>query len=283
MKRKLTVIAVAVLLPLSLLAQQKHRSGRNDFDDAFLDTVLIEKPKVINDYSMLGVSYGVNFCRQYLNPTYYQSWTFKPTYVSLLFTHYQKMFNYLPYFGFQIGLSYSYEGYDFTDRHTGNPTHLVFGANKAAIRTIELPFMLQGHVDADWFRVLFNLGAYAGYRLSIERSGPDIMYEHPELVNAFAPTDHRFDYGALGGAGIGFVFEPFEFHINALVRFSFSTLYAPDYKGGDYYYFSNPLDLVVNAGIHVHLNNRYGKTRKQLKKEAYDIVYGTKDSSGQDR
>lgn len=270
--RKILVSALLGLALLPLNAQQKD-SLTVDFPDEYLDTVKLHVQEKINDYSMIGASYGVTFSRQYLNPAYQQDFIFRPTYFSVMFTHYEKMFDYLPYFGFQIGASYSHEGYQFrTDKDTGNPSLTVNGATKVTVDTVEMPFMMQAHVDAQAFRLLANLGIYGGYRLKVHREGPSVP---EELVNNFADIDNRLDYGALGGLGIGFVFEPFEFHLSALVRYSFSTMFKPDFASEYYYIFANPLDVIVHAGVHFHITNRTGKTNKQLRQQARETVFGT--------
>ena len=35
------------------------------------------------------------------------------------------------------------------------------------------------------------------------------------------------------------------------------------------------MDYIFSAGVNFALGKRYGKTRKDLKREAYEIVYGT--------
>lgn len=267
-KTIMSIILGLALLPLH--AQQKD-SIIVDFPDEYLDTVKIKVQDKINDYSMIGASYGVTFSRQYFNPSYQQDFVFRPTYFSVMFTHYEKMFDYLPYFGFQIGASYSHEGYKFrTDKDTGNPSLTVNGASTVTVDTVEMPFMMQAHVDARSLRFLANLGIYGGYRLKIHREGPAVP---EELVNNFCEQDNRLDYGALGGIGVGFVFEPFEFHVSALVRYSFSTMFQPNYASEYYYIFANPLDVIVHAGVHIHISNRTGKTNRQLRQQAREIVY----------
>ncbi|MBQ9475232.1 MAG: PorT family protein [Bacteroidales bacterium] len=251
---------------------------RTDFPVEYLDTVVIRKQEKINDYSMIGVSYGVTLSRQNFNPSKEQSWLFTPFYASVLFSHYEKMFDYLPYFGYQIGFAYSREGYRMKiDPKTGRPYDTIRGAESVRYDVVELPFMIQAHYDAQYFRLLLNIGAYGGYRLAIHRQGP---WVDPELAENFAEEDRRFDYGLQAGAGFALVFEPFEFHFSVLGRYGLSTLWVPNlYQGiyDKYYYkFANPIDLAFTFGIHFQLGNRMGKTRRELHDEAYEIVYGKK-------
>ena len=76
--------------------------------------------------------------------------------------------------------------------------------------------------------------------------------------------------------------DPIELHLNVLARWSMQNLYQPDYYNetfhpyNTYYYrYANPIDISVSLGVHFQLTKRTGKTNKQLKKEAKEIVYGT--------
>ena len=97
-------------------------------------------------------------------------------------------------------------------------------------------------------------------------------------------TDIRWDYGFQGGAGFALVFSPIEISVGAQLRYGLSSIFTPDsqfpegsgYEDRNQYYyrFAYPLDIMITFGMHFELGKRYGKTRKALKQEAYDIVYG---------
>ena len=57
------------------------------------------------------------------------------------------------------------------------------------------------------------------------------------------------------------------------LRYSWSSLYEPDYASEYYYRFAYPLDIVITAGIYFQLTKRSGKSRAALRREAYDSVY----------
>ncbi len=42
---------------------------------------------------------------------------------------------------------------------------------------------------------------------------------------------------------------------------------------------TKPEDIVITAGIHYQLSRRTGRTRKELRKEAYNSIYGNTDST----
>ena len=106
-----------------------------------------------------------------------------------------------------------------------------------------------------------------------------------DYTNKFHDYEYRFDYGIVGGAGIGFMLDPIEIHLNLLARWSMQSLYEPDYfnetfhPNNTYYYrYANPIDISATVGVYFQLTKRSGKTNKQLKKQARDIVYGTSEN-----
>jgi len=227
----------------------------------------------INDYDLLGVNYGVSYSQMMFNPPVKQAWVFNPVYLSVNYIHYLKLFDYMPYFGYQIGLAYGHEGYRFKENKEKGTIHKVEGATEALIEVVEMPFLAHFHYDALHFKIMVNAGLYGGYRTSITRKGPSIT---EGLEFDFATTDRRPDYGLQGGAGIGLVFNPFEFHLNALLRYSWSSIYTPDSSPSiynQYYYrFAYPLDVNITFGVYFQLTKRTGRTSKDLRRQAKEIV-----------
>lgn len=227
----------------------------------------------INDYDLLGVNYGVTYSQQQFNPPQKQDRLFSPLYVSVMYTHYLKLFDYMPFFGYSFGIAYGKEGYKFKENKETGTIYKIEGATEAVMEVVEVPFLAHFHYDALHFKIMANAGLYGGYRLSIARSGPNVT---TGLENAFKDTDIRPDYGLQGGAGIGFVFNPIEIHLNALLRYSWSSLYTPDSSPSvynQYYYrFAYPLDLNITVGVYFQLTKRTGHTSKDLKRQAKEIV-----------
>ena len=279
MRRFLCITAIILSAAFRLGAQENDI----EYTAEFLDTLDLNRygGDKINDYSLIGANYGVTFSGIYFNP--YKMGAdiiFNPTYFSLMYTHYEKMFNYLPYFGLTLGFSYSHSGCRFTDDpDTGYPRGFIDGATYESMETVEIPAMMQMHVDTYPFKVLIDLGGYVGYRMSVTRSG---IWLDEEYENKFRDYERRFDYGLIGGAGVGFMFDPVEIHLNILGRWSLQNLYEPDYENSvfhpfnTYYYrYANPIDVSVTLGVYFQLTKRTGRTNRQLKQEARDIVYGT--------
>ncbi len=240
------------------------------YTDSYLDTVTVERVFKLNDYSLLGVEYGVSFSRMSFNPPQTQTNLFSPNTFGIFYTRYGKMFNYLPYFGFKVGFRYSHEGYKFKENKDTKTTYNIEGATEAIMDVAEIPLMAHLHLDGLHYKIMADLGIYGGYRLNIKRTG-DAVDE--SIANSFKDTDRRFDYGICGGVGFGLVFDPVEFHINVNVRYSWGTIYDPDYVSKDYYRFAYPFDIMATAGVYFQLTRRTGRSKAQLRREAYDQVY----------
>jgi len=281
--RKL-IPALIILLCATHLAQAQ--TDTLEFSNEYLDSLDITTltRTGINDYHMIGVNYGVTFSTIYFNP--YKMGTdfiFNPNYFSIMYTHHEKMFNYIPYFGITLGFSYSHSGARFKDNpETGRPQGYIDGATYESMETVEMPAMMQLHIDTYPMKILANLGGYVGYRLSVTREG---IYLDDEYTNKFRDYERQFDYGLMGGAGIGFMLDPIEIHLNVLGRWSLQNLYEPDYENAifhpynTYYYrYANPIDISVTLGVYFQLTKRTGRTNRQLRQEARDIVYGTPEN-----
>lgn len=248
-----------------------------EYTDEYLDTVKVAKKFSINDYTMVGFQYGYTLSQMMFNPTKRQGMLMNPYNFGVTFTKYGKMFGYMPYFGFQTGLFYGQSGYKFKkDKETGNFTETVDGAVQARYTYGEIPFLAHLHMDVWHLKFIVNAGLFGGYRFSIEREGEKVPEKYK---TAFYDYEKRFEYGVKAGVGFGFVFDPIEFHIEATYRYSMGSLYKPDYNSEYYYRFAYPSDIIITAGLHFQLTRRTGKTKSQLRKEARQLVYETKQKN----
>ena len=235
---------------------------------ALLDTIDVKKKNIINDYSMIGVQYGMALSQVMWNPSMRQGFLFVPYNIGFMYTRYGKMFGYMPYFGFQAGVILTREGYKFKADDEGYIPN-VQGATQAVMDVVEVPVMAHCHFDFWKMKLMANIGFFAGYRLSIHRTGESVA---PEIADAFMDTDRRFDYGIKGGLGFGFVFDPVEIHFMAMYKYSMGTLYDPDYYSQYYYRYAYPSNIVFSLGVHFQLTRRTGKTTHQLRQEAREQV-----------
>ena len=287
--KKLILLIIFSLSAVGMVSAQSEISAAKDiikhielkdnqlFTNEYLDTVTIKKTSDINDYSMIGIHYGMGLSRVMWNPTQKQDMLLMPYNIGVTFTRHGKMFGYMPFFGFQIGLLYTQEGYQFKYNEERDYVYKVEGAEKAIMDVVEMPFMAHMHFDFWNMKILANIGCYAGYRLSIERFPGKTGYVNPELQHSFKDTDRRLDYGIKGGVGFGFVFDPFEIHIQGMYKHSLGTLYDPDYSSEYYYRYAYPSNIIITAGIHYQLTKRTGRTRADIKKQAKEMVYGNTD------
>lgn len=241
--------------------------------DAQLDTINVKKKLQINDYVMFGVQYGAGLSQVMWNPSQKQQMVFTPLNFGVTFTKYQKMFGYMPYFGFQAGIFYAREGYQFKYNENTGYIYRVEGAEKAIIDVVEAPLMFQFHIDMWNFKIMANVGCFAGYRLAIQRFPGETGHVTEGLEHAFADHDRRWDYGIKGGVGFGLVFDPIEIHFQASYKHSLSSLYTPDHYSPYYYRFAYPSNIVVSVGVHYQLTKRSGRTKAEIRKMAKDMVY----------
>lgn len=247
--------------------------GELEFPDEYLDTVQVRKQGMINDYSMIGIHYGVSLSEVLWNPSYKQELLFQPVNIAVNFTKYCKMFGYLPYFGYQVGLAYGREGYKFKANKDNGYVHTIEGAERAVIDVIDLNFLMHAHIDFWKMKIFVNLGPYAGYRIGIERFSGETGSVDEAIRKKFIDTDIRFDYGIKGGVGFGFVFDPIEIHFTATYKQSLNTLFQPDKYSEYYYRYAYPFNIVISGGVMIHLSKRTGKTKAMLKKMAKEQVY----------
>ena len=179
----------------------------------------------------------------------------------------------MPYFGFQAGVFYAREGYQFKYNKNNNYIYKVEGAEKALIDVVEAPILFQFHYDMWNFKIMANVGCFAGYRLSIQRFPGETGYVKEELMNSFKDTDRRWDYGIKGGVGFALVFDPVEVQFQVAYKHSLSSLYEPDHYSEYYYRFAYPSNIVASVGLNIHLSKRTGRTKAELKKMAKELVY----------
>ncbi len=265
---------------------QKHFSV-DSLSNEIIDSYDVRK-KPINDYSMIGIQYGVGLTRTFLTPEIAkEDMMLVPVNVGITFTRYGKMFGYMPYFGFQTGFFYTREGYNFRYDQKKNTIPVFLGAKSVLMDVIEVPFLAHCHADFWKMKLILNAGLFVGYRLTIERRKPTEDAEwiinlspsyddlNDEYANKFTDFEKRFDYGIKGGLGFGFIFDPVEIHIQAMYKHSFASLFDADYNSSYYYRYSYQQNVIISVGLHFQLGRRIGKTQRQIRREAREYVNGT--------
>lgn len=279
--KRLFIIILSIFSFLTLNAQEKDLESK--WTDEFLDTVQVKKNLKLNDYSMIGIQYGAGLSQVMWNPVQKQNFVFMPYNFGVTYTTYGKMFGYMPFFGFQAGVFYGQEGYQFEYNEDKDYTYTLEGAEKAVMDIVEVPILSHLHFDMWHFKIIAQIGLYGGYRLNIKRFAGKTGMLNPETANSFTDYEKRWDYGIKGGLGFGLVFDPLEIHIQAMYKHSMSSLYVPDYYSQYYYRFAYPSNIIVSAGVHFQLTKRSGSTKKAIKEQARKIVYETPDATGKGR
>ncbi len=272
MMRKILTVVIAIISCAAVYAQEdtlgvagiEISEDSVVFSDAYLDSLDVRKKSIINDYTLIGVQYGVGLNQMSWNPRMEQKMQLVPVNFGVTWTRFCKMFGYMPYFGIQAGLFYAREGYSLEEEYN------VEGATDVLMDVVEVPVLAHFHFDFWKMKLMANIGFYGSYRLNIQRMGPDVA---PAVANSFLSTDRRFDYGIKGGAGFGFVFDPVEIHITAMYKYGFGSLYEPNYYSEYYYRFASVSNLIISVGVHFQLTKRTGKTSHQLRQEAREIYY----------
>jgi len=255
---------------LTFFASVKAQNIEN-YTPEYLDTVKVNRGGILNDYSMIGIQYGYTGSMVSWNPNQKQTLCFRPLNFGVTYTKYGKMFGYLPYFGFQVGLLYTQEGYKFKEDKETGITPTLEGAEEAIIQNLELPFLAHCHIDmGSRMKFLVNLGLFLGYRMKIERIGENVA---EEIRYSFLDSDYRFDYGLKGGLGLAYMLDPIEFHLQFSYKQSLMSLYQADHFSQYRYRYAYPMNFIASFGVHYQLSRRYGKTHKDLKKEARDNIY----------
>lgn len=293
--RRLIIYILLSGVAFSMSAQQEKKvssfGGRSDeltlreisaLTNEQLDTIDVKKKLQINDYVMVGVQYGAGLSQVMWNPSQKQEMLFTPLNFGVTFTKYQKMFGYMPYFGFQGGIFYAREGYQFKYNENTDYIYTVEGAEKAVLDVVEVPLLFQFHLDMWNFKIMANLGCYGGYRLSIQRFPGEDGRVTKGLENAFAEHDRRWDYGLKGGVGFGLVFDPIEIHFQAMYKHSLSSLYTPNHYSEYYYRFAYPSNIIISVGLQYQLTKRTGRTKAQIKQMAQDMVYNPEKFEDED-
>ena len=287
------ILLALILIPtMSLQAREKKKQNLiietvvDSIPDIVLDTINVNKKTFINDYSMIGVQYGAGLSQVMWNPSQRQEMILMPYNFGVTFTRYGKMFGYMPYFGFQVGVFYGQEGYQFKKNEDTGYTYTIQGADKAIMDVIEVPVLSHMHIDFWKMKVMADIGFYVGYRLNIHRfpfNGEYKNNDYAAMQDSFLETDNRWDYGIKGGVGFGFIFDPVEIHIKAAYKHALASLYEPNFASDYYYRYAYPSNIIISVGLHFQITKRTGKTKAALKKEAKELVYGTEGFNGIDQ
>ncbi len=224
--KRLIISIFATLLFYPVFAQDVIANLHNDFAD--IDTVA--PPPKYKSIHMLGVKYAYNISGISVNPSIGEEYAYIPMNISLLYTYYHALWDYMPNFGVQCGIKYGQEGYSSTNEKYGEICKIV-----------EVPLISQFRIDFSRFRLLVDLGTYYGYRLSTDKPG------------GFDQYDLRHDYGIIAGAGLAVIFKPLEIQIEGSYKYSLCSMYQTNKISDMYWIFAYPRNIMLSVSMFVHL------------------------------
>lgn len=229
LKRNILIL-ILFIFPTLVFAQ--NNTEEIELNNDWIRSEELKKEIKIKDpmmpKGMIGIKYGYGISNVSLSQDIETHSKTIPLNVSLTYSTYTDLWDLMPYFGLQIEARYSQEG--FSSKYLGDELFTV----------VDLSMVSQFHIDfANRFRILANIGPYAGYRISVNRD--------------WNKHDNRFDYGLYGGAGFAIVFKPFEIHLEGNYKFSLSSYYHPNILSDDIWLFARPNNIIISAGIFFHL------------------------------
>jgi len=167
-----------------------------------------------------------------------------PINFSLLYTYYHPLWDLFPFFGFQTGISFSEQGFSMPNDYFYEELYDI-----TRYRTVSIPVISQFHIDFWNMRLLVNIGAFGGYRLSAKEwlytsSGEKITRDY--LYDCY---DTRFDYGFIGGGGLAYKMKPVEIQFECNYQYSLSMLYHPRRYSNTYYIYVYPHQLTFSLAL----------------------------------
>ena len=160
------------------------------------------------------------------------------------------------YIGFQADLNYSHRGYKLAPPQDTTTTR--------TLNSIMLPIMAQGTIGYKKLVVIINLGCYASYMLNskVEKSFNGISAkDNYEFILA---RDHRYEFGALAGAGFYFDLNPILVQLEARYYYGLTNLLNPNYMLNKPYD-SRQYQLLISAGLFFDLGTLFNRESKLTK------------------
>jgi len=294
MRKKLLILCLSMVFVLPLRAQNDllpdYFALPDEITPEYIDSVEVPSHRRPNDNWLIGAYGGATGLKGYFNPVWsseiamhYPVWGF-----SIIKN--ATMMNMFPVVGLEFGFQYNYEGYRFKrSKETGSLRYVSSTyAYETCMEVPEIYLLTHGHIDiGDHFKILIKAGIYGGYRLTVDRKA---FWEHPEISytasdelqakfdsmkNTFQDDENRLSAGLMAGPGMAIMFDPFEIHINAMVKWGWITFYDPDFTGeGIYYRYAYPLDATLQVGLYYQLTPRAGRSRAELRRLAREMVSG---------
>lgn len=278
-KRMLLLLAALFAAAFTARAQvdleKEFFSLPDSITTSYLDSIDV-KLAPANNYWLVGAYGGASMQMGWFNPARNTTTMWNAPVVGFSLMRHFTMFGLFHNMGLEFGGQLNYEGYEFKANPETGARATESGAYKAVMKVPEAYLLSHFHIDmGEYFKIMAKVGLYGGYRMSIART-LDPIYEtydvYREHQYAFQDYDRRLTYGVQGGLGMGIMLAPFEFHVNAMVKWGWESFWEPDYASKYYYRYAYPLDIAVTFGVYYQLTPRHGHTRSQLRKLARKMV-----------
>ena len=298
--RKYIILTTLLLAALPLCAQENNNGKKkrtvdpdqeffhlpDSVTDEYLDNANLPKLAKINDYWLIGVHGGVSVEYGWYNPPRQVHFYPRMPVYGFSVTRFATMMNTFPNLGMELGFQHNYEGYKLKEYETETTSgkkvivkNNVDGYHEAYLEVPEVFLLTHGHVDFGRFvKVNLKAGMFAGYRMNITRirdskfiPEDDSEFEvnnYAQYANSFRETDNRWTYGFQGGAGLGLMLDPIEFHLGVQIKWGWSPFYPPDVYSRYRYSYIYPMDATVTFGVYYQLTKRRGHTRSSLRRMA---------------
>jgi hypothetical protein len=158
-----------------------------------------------------GIREGVSTSRVLFNPVRRDSSTFQTLNLGLVYKYYRTTWS-----GIELGVNYSEKGYVLDD-------------TTRRFRVLEIPILSQFHYEVWHIRILANMGLYASWQLSAEKSFLRDEKIEKQMYDVEG-RDNRFEYGMHFGGGVGYMLDPFEIQFEVGYQYGLSYLKKPRYN-----------------------------------------------------
>lgn len=211
-----------------------------------LFTLLLFFPIITLGQTMIGVRGAWGLSGVYFAPTQYQRKLIGNLDAGLMLKHYQQK-----YVGFQGELNIVERGY----RKPINE----WAFYKRENTYIELPIFLQGKVQYRASYLILNAGCYAAYLVN-SQEGDNLSGDY--IMNSYDYSilrDNRFDYGLLGGLGLGYDINNLTLQVEVRVLYGFGDVYKHSFAGNPTQspFFSQS----ISFGVLYSLSSKKGKAK----------------------
>ncbi|WP_320051546.1 outer membrane beta-barrel protein [uncultured Acetobacteroides sp.] len=160
------------------------------------------------------------------------------------------------YMSFQAELNYTHRGYKKPEIGDSIYTRTY--------NSIMLPIMAQGNVTYKRVSVLLNLGCYVNYMLDSKDQIKTKGITYKNDYEFFLKRDRRYEFGVLGGVGLGLKLNPFMLQVESRYYYGLTNLYNPDYTNNRPYG-SRQFQLQFSAALFYDLGSLFESEPKLTK------------------